>query len=161
MNSSKSLQALPLRAREALNYYFLLLALLFLLAPLSQVISNALELSDFASLFADYNSVLVGRALLPILETLFVAFIIWDHKPFRKVSNGLPSLGFKRVSKKYDTNSGCNWSKYWVNGFAAFFALHLSRGIFMVIRKAHTPYMRKYTHCGYAHLNSRDFFPCI
>jgi len=100
MNTIKSLQARPLRAKEALSYYFLLLALLFLSVPLLQGISNALEPSDSASLFADDNSVLAERVLLLILETFFVAFIIWYHKPFLKVSDGLPSLGLKRVSKK-------------------------------------------------------------
>jgi membrane protease YdiL (CAAX protease family) len=100
MSTMKSLQARPLRAKEALSYYFLLLALLFLSVPLSQVVISALELSDFASLFADDNSVLVERILLLILETFFVAFIIWYHKPFLKVSDGLPGLGLKRVSTK-------------------------------------------------------------
>lgn len=100
MNTINSLQARPLRAKEALSYYFLLLALLFLSVPLSRVINNALELSDFASLFADDNSVLVERVLLLILETFFVVFIIWYHKPFEKISDGLPSLGLKRVSQK-------------------------------------------------------------
>lgn len=100
MNTINSLQARPLRAKEALSYYFLLLALLFLSIPLSQVINSALELGDFASLFADDNSVLVERALLLIIETFFVAFIIWYHKPFLQVSDGMPVLGLKRVSKK-------------------------------------------------------------